>query len=393
VSPRAPKVRTAGPIFDHAGCMLTIDLDALADNWRALAALSAPARCAAVVKADAYGLGIEAVVPALSAAGCTDFFVATLPEGIAARRGAPDARIFTLSVRVSAETAHALRDHDLIPVLNSQGDIACWESEGWRDGLQLPAALHVDTGMNRLGITPAEAARFAAENALTRAIHLPLVMSHLACPDEPDHPMNARQLESFQGVAALFAGSDSSLSSSAGIALGEAYRGALTRPGIALYGAAPVPALAGRLRPVVTACARILQLRHAKAGETVGYGGAQRLERDSVLATVGAGYADGLARAASGAGVEARASGRPGAMGWIAGSLVPVVGRISMDLTVFDVTGAPHVAEGDFIELFGANRPVEDFARAAGTIPYEVLTAMGRRYHREYVGAADGQGA
>lgn len=383
----APRVHGSGPAFDLAGCTLTVDLDALAGNWRALAALSAPARCAAVVKADAYGLGIEHAVPALAEAGCTDFFVATIPEGIAVRAAAADAHVFVLSARVTPETAHALREHRLIPVLNTTADIACWESEGWLGGAQLPAALHVDTGMNRLGVTAEQAQRFAHENALTRAIHLPLVLSHLACADDPGHAMNARQLESFQRVAALFPQSDSSLSNSAGMGLGADYRRGLVRAGIVLYGAPPVAALEGVVRPVVTARARILQLRQASAGEMVGYGAAALLTRDSVLAVTGAGYADGLLRAASGAGVAHRSSESAGAQGSIAGRLVPVIGRISMDLTIFDVTDVPagSVNEGDFIELFGNNVPIEELARAAGTIPYEVLTSMGQRYHREYV--------
>jgi alanine racemase len=385
----APRVHATGPAFDLAGCTLTVDLDALVDNWRALAALSAPARCAAVVKADAYGLGIAEVVPALAEAKCADFFVATVPEGIAARKAAAKARIFVLSARVTPETAHVMREHHLIPILNTTADITCWEAEGWdRGGVQLPAALHVDTGMNRLGVTPAEAARFAEENALTRAIRLALVMSHLACPDEPQHPLNARQLESFQRVRALFPGVDSSLSSSAGIPLGPEFCASLTRPGIALYGAAPCAALAEHVRPVVTARTRIGQLRHAGAGETVGYGATATLARDSVLAVTGAGYADGLFRAASGSGVPLRNGKVAGAHGWIAGHTVPVVGRVSMDLAVFDVSGVPGVAEGDFIELFSANVPIENFSRAADTIPYEVLTALGRRYHREYVRGA-----
>lgn len=387
----ATETHATGPAFDLAGCTLTIDLDALAGNWRALAALSAPARCAAVVKADAYGLGIARVVPALAAAGCRDFFVATASEGAAVRRAGPDVRIFVLSTRVTPESAHALREHRLIPVLNTPGDIACWTAEGWDDGGgQLAAALHVDTGMNRLGLTLEEAADFAAENALTRAIHLPLVMSHLACADEPAHALNARQLESFQRVAALFPGIESSLSNSAGIALGPDYAASLTRPGIALYGAAPCPALAPHLRPVATARARILQLRHARAGTAIGYGATATLHRDSLLAVAGAGYADGLLRAASGSGVPLRAGGSEGAAGWIAGRRVPLVGRVTMDLATFDVTDVRHaVHEGAFIELFGNNAPLEDFARAAGTIAYEVLTSLGPRYHREYMGGAE----
>ncbi len=382
-----PKPHASGVEFDLAGGVVTVDLGALVGNWRALARLSAPARCAAVVKADTYGLGIGPVVTALADAGCEDFFVAMPHEGAETRKAAAAARIFVLSGRLSPESAHLLREHRLIPVLNSTADIAVWEAEGWLDGAQLPAAIHVDTGMNRLGLRFDEAVRFAEENSLTRAVHVCMVMSHLACADEPAHAMNVRQRESFERVTALFPGIDSSLSSSAGIALGSGFLHSMTRPGIALYGAAPVETLRPHLTPVVTARARILQIRVAGAGEGVGYGASQALGRDSRLAVVGAGYADGLMRSASGAGVPIRSQSQEGGFGWVAGRRVPIVGRVSMDLTVFDVTDLPAgaVNEGDFIELFGKNAPIEDFARAAGTIPYEVLTSLGRRYHREYV--------
>lgn len=382
-----PQIAGSGPDFHLAGGVLTVDLAALAENYRTLAALGAPAETAAVVKADAYGLGADEIVPALLAAGCRRFFVALPHEGIAVRRVAADAEIFVFSGPLSAETGPAFREHRLVPVLNSLRDIAIWEAEGWDGGAQLPAALHVDTGMNRLGLDCAEAARFAEDNLLTGAVRLGLVMSHLACADEPGHPLNRAQLEAFQKLAALFPGIESSLANSAGILLQGGFLRDVTRPGIALYGGAPAPAGPNPMRTVVTAEARVLQVRNARAGDTVGYGASARLQRDALIAIAAAGYADGLHRAASGSGVPLRQVEPAGGAGFAAGRRVPMVGRISMDLTAFDVTGLGEdaVGPGDLIELFGPNIPLEDAARAAGTIPYEVLTGIGRRFHRVYV--------
>lgn len=382
----APNLAGGGPDFHLAGGVLTIDLTALADNWRALTRLSAPAEAAAVVKADAYGLGIEHAVPALAEAGCRRFFVALPHEGVRVRAVAPEATIYVLSGPLGPEAAAVLREHGLVPVLNSVRDTAIWEAEGWLDGRQLPAALHVDTGMNRLGMTLAEAAHFASENALTGAVEIALLVSHLACADEPGHPLNARQLEVFRQARQLFPGVEASLAASSGVLLGGDYLCELTRPGIELYGG--MTGGAGFApRTVVTAQARVLQVRKAARGEAVGYGAAMRLMRDSELAIAGAGYADGLPRSASGAGVPLRAAVPGGAMGFIRGQRVPVAGRISMDLTIFDVTGlgADAVAPGDMIELFGPNIPIDEAARAAGTIPYELLTGLSRRFHRVYV--------
>jgi alanine racemase len=382
-----PQIAGSGPDFHLAGGVLTVDLGALAENYRALARLSAPARTAAVVKADAYGLGAAEIVPALVEAGCTRFFVALPHEGIAARAVAPHVEIFVFSGPLGTETGTVFREHRLVPVLNSLRDIAIWEAEGWDGDDQLPAALHVDTGMNRLGLTPAEAARFAEDNALTRAVRLNLVMSHLACADQPEHPLNRRQLDSFQKLAALFPDIESSLCNSAGIMLGGGFLRDLTRPGIALYGGAPTLAGANPMRPVVRAQAHVLQVRNARAGETVGYGATQALARDTLVAIAAAGYADGYHRAGSGAGVSLRQTEPSGGSGFVNGRRVPVLGRISMDLTAFDVTdlGDGGVNPGDLIELFGPNIPIEEAARAAGTISYELLTSLGRRYHRVYV--------
>ncbi len=381
-----PHIVGGGPDFHLAGSLLTVDLSAIKHNYRKLAALAAPATTAAVVKADAYGLGAAQIVPALAEAGCTRFFVALPHEGIGVRQVAPEADILVFSGPLSAETGPVFRGYRLIPVLNSLRDVAIWEAEGWDGNRQLPAALHVDTGMNRLGLTLSEAARFADDNALTRAVKIDLLMSHLACADDPDHPLNRRQLDAFEKLAAIFPGIETSLANSAGVMLGGGFLRDLTRPGIALYGG--VAALGSEaLRPVATAAARVLQVRSGKAGETVGYGAPAWLRRDSLIAVAAAGYADGYHRAGSGDGVPMRKAELQGATGFIAGHRVPVLGRISMDLTAFDVTdlGVDAVSAGDMVELFGANIPLDEAACAAGTISYELLTSVGRRFHRVYV--------
>ncbi|MBO6719288.1 MAG: alanine racemase [Rhizobiaceae bacterium] len=363
-----------------AGGRLTIDLDALAANYRTLAGMSAPAECAAVVKADAYGIGIEHTVPALAKAGCRTFFVALPAEGIAARKAAPDAEVYVLAGPLGGDAIRTFREHRLTPVLNSKHDI-----EVWREAGSLPAALHVDTGMNRLGVTPSEAAAFAAENVGARAIPLKLVMSHLACADDPGHTLNNQQLESFRRVTALFTGIDSSLANSAGIMLGGDFCRDLTRAGIALYGGRAANEGDNPMRAVVTVEARVLQVRQAAAGSTVGYGATAKLDRDTTLAIVATGYADGYHRAASGSGVPLRKAVTAGANGFVAGGRVPIVGRVSMDLTAFDVSECGKVSPGDWIELFGPNIPIDEVADAAGTIGYELLTGLGRRYQRVYV--------
>ncbi len=336
-----------------------------------------------MVKADGYGLGLHVVAPTLWNSGCRRFFVALPHEGIALRGLLPEAEIFVLSGPLSPESIGAFLEADLRPVLNSRSDVALWETHGWADGTPRPCALHVDTGMNRLGLTLEEAEGLARDNELTRALAPVLVMSHLACADDPGDALNLRQLELFQRVRQFFPEIESSLSNSAGIFLGADFACDLVRPGIALYGGM------GRMRTVVTAEARVLQVRTALAGETASYGASTLLTRDSVIAVVGVGYADGYHRAASGAGVAARESGSPGAEGFLHGRRVPVLGRITMDLTLFDVTGpgADEVNVGDHVELFGPNLPIEEAAAAAGTVPYELLTSLGRRYARHYVGS------
>lgn len=372
-----------------AGGRLTVDLDALVENYRLLQRQAAPARVAGVVKADAYGLGAARVGPALWRAGCRTFFVALPQEGIALRAVLPEAEIFVLNGTFGPEAAPAFAAHRLMPVIGSQADISCWEAFGWDDGATpRPCAIHVDTGMNRLGLTVEEAQAFAADNALTGALTPRLVMSHLACGDDAEHPLNRQQAESFQAVSRVFTGVESSLSNSAGIFLGPDFSFDLARPGIALYGGQPFNGGENPMRPVATLEARVVQVRRAHAGQTASYGGHGKINRDAVIAVVSTGYADGYHRASSFAGVPLRQSVAAGGHGFIHGRRVPVLGRVTMDLTLFDVTGlGPEgVSVGDWIELFGENISVDEAATAAGTISYEMLTSLGRRYHRLYVG-------
>ncbi|MGV1763203.1 alanine racemase [Rhizobium rhizogenes] len=371
--------------FAAAGLRLTVDLDALVENWRDMAHRSGRARTSAVVKADAYGLGIEDVGEALYLAGARDFFVATADEGATLRLYAPDARIFVLS-GIWPGMERVFFENDLVPVIASEEQLTFWMSV-LSDYGDYPCALQVDTGFNRLGL-PMEDALALADDVSRPASFAPvLVMSHLACGDDPANPMNRQQLEAFRKVSAAFEGIEASLANSAGIFLGPEYHFDLTRPGIATYGGEAVPGIANPMRPVATAEARIIQTRFVKAGETVGYGRAMQLTRDSRLAIVSAGYADGYMRSQSSGGVPLRQTDLPGGHGFIAGHRVPVAGRITMDLTIFDITDLPDnlVRAGDYVELFGSNILVDDAARAAGTIGYEMLTSLGLRHERRYI--------
>ena len=356
---------------------LTIDLGALAKNWLTLASLAKSAETAAVVKADAYGIGIEPAVRLLAAVGCRTFFVATTAEGEEVRRLAPNATIYLFDGLVPG-SGPRLVDAGLRPVLGSPEEIAEWTATP-KAGPNAEAAIQIDTGMSRHGLAPDEARALASDSTLLAAIQPALVMSHLACADDPAHPMNRRQRDEFAELTALFPGTTASLANSAGIMLGHDYQFALTRPGIALYGAR---ALIGEpaLEPVVTAEALVLRVRNAPAGSTVGYGAAQRLSRASRLAVLAVGYADGYLRAAG------STDHRTGAEVAVRGKRAPLVGRVSMDLMVADVTDIPTVKRSDWAELFGPTIMLDDVADRAGTIGYELLTDLGRRYERRYVG-------
>ncbi|TCM73614.1 alanine racemase [Rhizobium sp. BK068] len=371
--------------FDCAGLRLTVDLTALTENWKDMARRSGKARAAAVVKADAYGTGIEDAGEALFMAGARDFFVATVDEGVTLRPYAPDARIFVLA-GVWPGTERRLFENDLVPVISSEEQLAFWMAVLAEYG-DYPCALNVDTGFNRLGLSMDEAIALADDVSRPASFAPVLVMSHLACSDDHSSEMNKQQLESFQRVSAAYEGIESSLAASGGIFLGSDYHFDLTRPGISVYGGEAVNGVANPMRPVVTAEARIIQVRRAKAGDTVGYGRAMRLTRDSRLAVVSAGYADGYLRSQSSGGVPLRQVVPQAGQGFLAGRKVPVAGRITMDLTIFDVTDLPEnaVLAGDYVELFGKNVLVDDVARSAGTIGYEILTSIGLRHERRYL--------
>ena len=356
---------------------LTIDLNALADNWRTIAAIAPTAETSAVVKANAYGIGVGPAVRALAAAGCRTFFVATAAEGENVRVAAPAATIYVLDGLI-AGSADRLAATNLRPVLGSADEIAEWVN--WRRaGGQVQPAVHIDTGMNRLGLSADEARSLAADRDTTATLKPALIMSHLACANEPDRPMNRRQRDAFAEMAPLFHGVSASLANSAGIMLGPDYQFDVTRPGIALYGARAVrgwPAL----KTVVTAEARVLQIREATAGAVVGYGARQTLKRDSRLAVLGIGYADGYLRASG------STDNKEGANVIVRGHAAPLVGRISMDLMVADVTEIDGARRGDWVELFGPRLAIDDVAARAGTIGYELLTSLGDRHVRSYVG-------
>ncbi|WP_411035188.1 alanine racemase [Shinella sp. BYT-45] len=377
-----PTLPVAGE--DHA--RLTIDLSALADNWRAMARRSGAARTAAVLKADAYGIGLEPAARTLRHAGARDFFVATPAEGAALRAVLPDARIYVLS-GMWAGSERLFFEFDLVPVIVSEEQLVVFMS-AVSDSGDLPCVLHVDTGMSRLGLRVEDALALASDAARPASFSPIMLLSHLACADDPGHALNRQQLQRFRSVVQAFDDIDATLANSAGIFLGEDYHFTLTRPGIALYGGSAVSDMPNPMKPVVTAEARILQVREAKAGESVSYG-ATVLARDTRIAVAAIGYADGYMRSLSGSGVPLRKAGLAGASGMLHGRAVPLIGRVTMDLTHFDVTDLPpgSVRAGDFIELFGRNMPIEDVARAGGTIDYELLTSLGRRYERRYEAA------
>ena len=376
------------PEFLSAASRLTVDLIALADNWRAMNERSGKARAAAVLKADAYGIGIARAASTLYAAGARDFFVATVEEGVELRPLVPDGRIYILA-GLWPGNEQLFFDNDLVPIINSEEQLAVFMAALAERG-DYPCVLHVDTGMNRLGLSVEEAVALAHDPARPASFSPVLVMSHLACGDDPKHPMNLYQLQRFREVTAAFEGVPASLANSGGIFLGEDYHFDLTRPGIAVYGGEAMSGAVNPMKPVVTAEARILQIRTVPSGETASYGASVRFTRDSRIATVAIGYADGYHRSVSGGGVTLRQAMPSGAFGFLNGRKVPHVGRVTMDLSLFDVTDLPEkaVRAGDYIELFGRNVAIDDVARAGGTIGYELLTSLGSRYCRAYVGGA-----
>ena len=366
--------------IDRASAVLEIDVAGIVANWRFLAQRVAPADCAAVVKADGYGLGASTVGTALAAAGCRRFFVATLDEALTLRKALPEPlEIVVLNGPVMG-SAEEFAHSRLVPVLNDPAQIVEWERLAATTPGPLPAMLQLDTGMARLGLTRCEFDRFADELRSRGRIGWRGLLSHLACADEPHHPLNHDQRARFMSSRCRMVGVPASLAASSGIFLGKDYHFDFVRPGAALYGVNPQPGRPNPMRQIVLLKARILQIREVDAGQPVGYGATHVMAAAGRLATVAVGYADGWLRSLS-----RRGSGRIGRL------RVPLLGRVSMDLAVFDVSAVdPSIARpGGFIELLGEDYGVDAAAADAGTIGYEILTALGRRYHRIYRGAAD----
>jgi alanine racemase len=350
---------------------LIVDLDALARNYRKLCATAKPAECAAVVKADAYGLGLAPIAQRLAREGCGSFFVATVAEGCELRALQPSVAIYVLD-GVTAEEAAAVVEHRLSPVLNSREQVECWA----RAGTRAPAALHIDTGISRLGLSAREVEQLAADAALLERLDIALVMTHLACADETDHEMNREQIARFEKLRRQLPRARTSIANSAGIFIDPVHRGGLVRPGIALYGGNPFTGRGNPMESVASLHGRILQLREIDEACSVGYGATYVVTPPARIAVVGVGYADGYPRRLGNRAVAA-----------LGGVRVPVIGRVSMDLLCIDVTGvAPERARvGGWVELFGAVVTLDEIAAAAGTISYEILTGLGKRLEREYV--------
>jgi alanine racemase len=361
--------------FDVA--CLTVRLGAIVESYRICRRLAGGAAVAGVVKADGYGLGATEVTRALVAAGCDTLFVARLEEGIRVRPLAPDARIFVLDGAYPAAVP-ALIAHRLTPVLNSLAEIETWSAAARAQGKELEAAIHFDTGMNRLGLPPFETETLIAETrARLRGIKLVLVMSHLACTEDPASPMNRMQLDRFRARLARLPPAPASLSASGGAVLGKDYAFDMVRLGIGLYGGNPRSSGQNPFTTAAVLTGRILQLRRVDKGESVGYGASFRVARNGTLATIALGYADGLMRAIGNRG-----------MGAVGGVRAPVAGRVSMDLITLDVTDIPDAALGADVEFLGDTISLDELARASNTAPYEILTSLDGRVPRRYVEAA-----
>jgi alanine racemase len=368
------------PNDPETGRTLTVDLDAIADNWQTLTRRLFAVECGAVVKANAYGLGLEPVTARLVKAGCKTFFVADVAEARRARSRAREAAIYVLN-GFSPEAANAFAELNVQPVINSTVELAEWDAfiatQGWRGG----AAIHIDTGMNRLGVSAEEAAALAPR--LQQENHgITLLMSHLACAEVQDHPLNASQIRLFRELRMLYHGVPASLANSAGIFIGDTAHFDVARPGAALYGINPTPGRTNPMRNVLTLSGLVLQVRKVPQGESVGYGAAWNAKRASRIAVAALGYADGLLRAGSGPDRKA------GGSAIVAKKRCPIVGYISMDLTCIDVTDLPNnaVRRGDSATFIGEDLLIDEVAASAGTIAYEVLVRLGSRCHLAYRG-------
>jgi alanine racemase len=368
------------PDSEKTGARLIVALDAVQRNYLTLVSHATPgATVSAVVKADAYGLGAARVSPALAAVGCENFFVATLDEAIDLRAVMPSPRIYVLDGNLPG-TEPGFLAHDLVPVLNDLGAIERWREQARASARSLPAIIQFDTGMCRLGLSRPESERLATEPDRLAGLEPTLAMSHLACADEPDHPLNRAQRQSFVEIARQFPAYRCSLANSSGIFLGPEFHFDLVRPGAALYGINPTPNEPNPMAEVARLQGKIVALRDVDSPMTVGYGAIHRVARPSRIATLAIGYADGFPRALGNIASGVRAGGD------VNDPHLPVVGRVSMDLITLDVSDLPpeDAIIGTYIDLIGGGRPVDTVASEAGTIGYELLTRIGGRVPRFY---------
>jgi alanine racemase len=362
------------------GGRLTVDLDAIAANWSLLKSkLAAGSECAATIKANAYGTGLAETAQRLAEEGCQTFFVALPTEAVALRQSQPDATIYALD-GLFPGTAELLIEHGIRPVLGSLDELKEWTAICSASGRSFDAAVHVDTGIHRLGLSGEEFASVLVDPDIMGPFRPSLFMSHLACGSDPNHPMNRQQLERFEALTTPFQGIARSLANSAGVLMGGAYHFDLVRPGIALYGGRAFDDGENPMRPVARVDVRIMIVRDVPVGDSIGYGATQTAKRPLRNAVVAAGYADGMLRRAS------SSDARPGGFAMIGGYKAPILGRISMDMITLDVTDVPDhlVHRGAFVEMLGPNVAASDLAAYSETIDYEYLTSLGRRFERVY---------
>jgi alanine racemase len=355
---------------------LLIDLDAITENYRTLNKQSGTAACGACIKANGYGLGMLKIAPALANEGCEDFFFSFTRGAVRLRAILPGIRIHIFTGLASAKPEDFV-EHNLIPTLNSMEDIKQWSDFVIKTQTNHPVNIHIDTGMLRLGLTPADVDMIIADPGIMAAINVDIVMSHLACADDADHQLNAQQQAYFAKVCTVVGANRASLANSSGIFLGNQFHFDLVRPGAALYGINPTPGKPSPMRQVVRLQGKIMQIRSVDTPQSVGYGATHHISEPGRIATVGVGYADGYLRTLS-----------DKATVYIGDIAVPVVGRISMDLITLDVTNVPEplCRPGMAVDLIGPNHDVDALAAQAGTIGYEILTSLGNRYHRSYQG-------
>lgn len=360
----------------NAGPVLTVDLDAIRQNYAYLKKMVAPAICAGVVKADAYGLGMDRVAPAMFEAGCKDLFVAWPEEGIDLHPLLPNARIFVLHGAMPG-TAKELAQNNLIPVVNHLGQLAEWANYARKTGKKMPVAIHVDSGLNRLGMPLDEVQKIHKNPDLLGGLDLQLIMSHLAIPALANHPMNQTQLDAFKKALTFLPKAPASLAASSGTFLGEEFRFDMVRIGSSIYGMNPLPNKPNPMRAVAKLEFPVLQVQEVPTGKTIGYGCTYKTEKPTRVATLGGGFSDGYMRSLSNNGTI-----------WIGDYRCPVLGRVSMDLITIDVSDIPaHLIQpGEMIAILNEQYTVNHLAGEARTRTTEILCGLGRKPKRQYIG-------